>query len=49
MGSPAAGGEIFSKLKTGMAHPLVVESEHSRSSPRYRSFNYCDGKPFHRL
>jgi hypothetical protein len=45
IGSPGAGGEIFSKLKAGMVHPLVIESEHSRSSPRCRWFN-PDGKPF---
>jgi hypothetical protein len=33
IGPRRIGGEIFSNVKTGMVHPLVVELKHSWNSP----------------
>ena len=30
---PPAGGEIFSNIKAGMVHPIIVELRHSWHSP----------------
>src|ERR1700732_3158054 len=41
------GCESFSNVKEGIVCLLVVELKHSRHSPRYRSMDCLDGKPFH--
>ena len=38
---------IFSNVKAGIVHPLVVELKHSWNSPRYRWKNCRDSKSFH--
>ena len=41
IGPRRTGGEIFSNVKAGIVHPLVVELKHSWNSPGYRRERAC--------
>jgi hypothetical protein len=43
------GGEIFSNVKAGIVHPLVIELRHPWISPDLAGTIACNGNPFHPL
>jgi hypothetical protein len=47
IGPRRTGGEIFSKLKAGIVHPLFVELKHSWNSLSPNHVNGLHGTPFH--
>jgi hypothetical protein len=46
IGPRRIGGEIFSNVKTGMVHPLVVELKHSWNPLQISFVEMPDGKSF---